>query len=361
MTTPGCRCEQPQPQPQLQCLHTLGSLHSGMSGVCGVSRENRVPRTSRDGSAHSCCLSWHIQAQCTGAVKVCVMPLPHTTASSFSSAVCLGKGSGRPAAVSRWLMPLNQPLRHWNSLTAVGKCATERPYASSRSTVPGARLMPSSLAPPAASSLISADTSSFRLFSTPPTFSLCLAPTTMNALIQTSFSSMACAKAVLSSTLQLSPPACSRSATACACGPYAAVRPSGLTSVFPSMGASPALATAKYTSTCVFSPRPCASSHGCSMPFWMKTKSWRRGAGVAATMLARSSLRVHTTMGPFGKPSAGDWPLRMITSPPGPISLSACPMRPPPMMVMAAIFVFVAATRTFLWAPKTFFAGVKAL
>lgn len=51
-------------------------------------------------------------------------------------------------------------------------------------------------------------------------------------------------------TLQLRPPAARRAAKAAACLPVAAVNPSGLTSVFPSIGFSPIFATAKYTSTC---------------------------------------------------------------------------------------------------------------
>lgn len=43
---------------------------------------------------------------------------------SRSHAVWVGHGSGRPAAAAAALRPWNQPLRHWNSLTAVGKCAT---------------------------------------------------------------------------------------------------------------------------------------------------------------------------------------------------------------------------------------------
>lgn len=33
----------------------------------------------------------------------------------------------------------------------------------------------------------------------------------------------------------------------------------------------------RHPPTCVFSPRPRASSHGCSMPFWMKTRSMEKG------------------------------------------------------------------------------------
>lgn len=51
-------------------------------------------------------------------------------------------------------------------------------------------------------------------------------------------------------TLQLRPPAARRAANAAACLPVAAVKPSGFTSVLPSIGFSPNFATAKYTSTC---------------------------------------------------------------------------------------------------------------
>lgn len=50
---------------------------------------------------------------------------------------------------------------------------------------------------------------------------------------------------VLLFTLQLRPPAARRAAKAAACLPVAAVKPSGFTSVFPSMGAAPSFATAK--------------------------------------------------------------------------------------------------------------------
>ena len=51
-------------------------------------------------------------------------------------------------------------------------------------------------------------------------------------------------------TLQLRSAVDNLAAKAFACLPTAAVRPSGLVSVLPSIGASPSLATAKYTSTC---------------------------------------------------------------------------------------------------------------
>lgn len=72
-----------------------------------------------------------------------------------------------------------------------------------------------------------------------------------------------------SNTAHASPAPCRRAATARACGPAAAVRPSGLRSVTPSVGASPLAATAKYTRTwvTVLGLNPLDSSHGASIPF----------------------------------------------------------------------------------------------
>ena len=97
------------------------------------------------------------------------------------------------------------------------------------------------------------------------------------------------------------------------------------------MTASVSSRTGRGLLTWVLSERPFASSHGCNMPFWMKTRSassqlffqwitvsWRgiqslcmkrynaerapflRPDGVASTTASRSSFLVHTTTGPAG-------------------------------------------------------------
>mmetsp|Transcript_8253 Transcript_8253/g.20868 ORF Transcript_8253/g.20868 Transcript_8253/m.20868 type:complete len:213 (+) Transcript_8253:174-812(+) len=211
-------------------------------------------------------------------------------------AVCAGNGSGLPALSAPALMPWKYPLRHSSSLTAVGKCATARAYANNLSTAPALNATPHSASLPAMSSSISATTSARCVLSTSPTVAPgCAAPTAMNAQIQISFSYMLPVNAALSSsTWQVIPPDARRAASASAHLPFAAVRPSGLTSVMPSVGFSPSLATAKYTSACVLSPSPRASSHGCSIPFCRNTRSERRSGGVWSTTPCRASLRVHT-------------------------------------------------------------------
>ena len=73
----------------------------------------------------------------------------------------------------------------------------------------------------------------------------CSAPTIIKAQIHTCFSSIALVYSSPSSSRHLSPPPCSRAANVAAHLPLAAVRPSGLVSVMPSMGDSPSLATAR--------------------------------------------------------------------------------------------------------------------
>lgn len=93
--------------------------------------------------------------------------------------------------------------------------------------------------------------------------------------------------------------------------------------------------------TCVFSPRPCASSHGCSMPFWMNTRSSRRSAAVASTILCRSSFLVHTTMGPAG-PVTGSFLLMTTCTP------FVFVTKGPPTRIHGDIQEFVASRGTYV-------------
>mmetsp|Transcript_24933 Transcript_24933/g.78959 ORF Transcript_24933/g.78959 Transcript_24933/m.78959 type:complete len:280 (+) Transcript_24933:599-1438(+) len=161
------------------------------------------------------------------------------------------------------------------------------------------------------------------------------APTSMKAQIQMSFSYIDGSNEALSSTLQLSPPALNRAAAASAHLPVAAVSPSGFMLVMPSVGASPSLATAKYTSTCVAAPRPMDCSQGSSIPFCRKTRSSRRSGGQASTIPCRLSFLVQTKMGPV-EPAGMGSPRLTTTSSPEPMASRALPTRPPPMITAGA-------------------------
>jgi len=80
---------------------------------------------------------------------------------------------------------------------------------------------------------------------------------------------MACLKASLSGNAQLKSLRCSLWAIVAAWGPHAAVRPSGFTSVLPSIGFSPFLATAKYTSTYMPALRSAVFGHMTLLPLCM--------------------------------------------------------------------------------------------
>ena len=82
---------------------------------------------------------------------------------------------------------------------------------------------------------------------------------------------MACLKASLSGSAQLKSLLCSLWAIVAAWGPHAAVRPSGFTSVLPSNGFSPFLATAKYTSTYMPALRSAGCDHMTLLPLCMPT------------------------------------------------------------------------------------------
>ena len=129
----------------------------------------------------------HAQFNTTGQQQVsCIAPYAtRCGATSFSRAVCLGQGSGCPAASLALEMPQNQPFLQTNSLTAVGNALTDREYSARRSgsdASPAVSSMPSFAAPAAASSSTSASTSWRCSRSTPPTFTLCRAPTSIYAL-----------------------------------------------------------------------------------------------------------------------------------------------------------------------------------
>ncbi len=88
---------------------------------------------------------------------------------------------------------------------------------------------------------------------------------------------MACLKASLSGKAQLNLLRCSLWAIVAAWGPHAAVRPSGFTSVLPSIGFSPFFATAKYTSTYMPALRSAVCGHMTLLPLCIPTvehNSW---------------------------------------------------------------------------------------
>eukprot|EP00966_Prymnesium_polylepis_P023710 545853-Prymnesium_polylepis.1 len=121
--------------------------------------------------------------------------------------------------------------------------------------------------------------------------------------IHTCFSIAALSYAAPSLMLHFRLPRASRAWIADAHFPLAVVSPSGFTSVMPSMGVAPTLATARYKSTWVLPARPLPVRKPSSMPFCMNTRSSLRCSGVASTMAARSLFLAAQTRGENRKSS----------------------------------------------------------
>ena len=70
----------------------------------------------------------------------------YTAPTFFNKAVCVRNGSGSPFPKRFSDTEWKNPLRHSNSLIAVGKLGTDRPYAERRAKVPGSSATPISRA-----------------------------------------------------------------------------------------------------------------------------------------------------------------------------------------------------------------------
>jgi hypothetical protein len=70
----------------------------------------------------------------------------------------------------------------------------------------------------------------------------------------------------------------------------------------------------------------------------MKIKSSRRFGGVFSMTVSNTSFLVHTKIGPELGDSGKLSSLLTITSPSTPISNSACPTRPPPIIIAGSTF-----------------------
>mmetsp|Transcript_5347 Transcript_5347/g.10982 ORF Transcript_5347/g.10982 Transcript_5347/m.10982 type:complete len:200 (+) Transcript_5347:504-1103(+) len=146
------------------------------------------------------------------------------------------------------------------------------------------------------------------------------------------------------STLHFMSTLASLSFRASACSPVAAVRPSGLTDVMPSMGSAPKEVTATKSKLWVFSPSPFFSKKLSRYPFCKNTRSFLRPSGHSSTMACSESFRVAMNTGPAPLASTTSPLFSSLSSGPA-LSISMLPMRPPPITVTHEVAVVAAPPR----------------